>query len=119
MVLSYRDLVVWQKAMALVEWAYRLTATLPKSEEFGLKTQIRRAAISIPSNIAEGHSRGSPREFLHFLHIAMGSLSELETHIELAMRLSYLTGKETQAFNGACIDVCRLLHGLARSVHIR
>ncbi|OGA41446.1 MAG: hypothetical protein A3G24_06235 [Betaproteobacteria bacterium RIFCSPLOWO2_12_FULL_62_13] len=89
---THRDLVAWQEAMKLVETVYRQTASFPKQETFGLTAQMRRAAISVPSNIAEGAARNSPREFYQFSGIAAGSLAELETQVELAIRLNYLPG---------------------------
>jgi four helix bundle protein len=86
MVKSFRDLDVWHLAVELAETVYRVTARFPKAELFGLTSQMRRAAVSIPSNIAEGRSRDSTREFLHFLAISRGSLAEL---VELAIRLDY------------------------------
>ena len=80
---THRDLAAWQEAMRLVETVYRESADFPKQETFGLTSQIRRAAISIPSNLAEGAARNSPREWLQFLGIACGSLAELETQLEL------------------------------------
>jgi four helix bundle protein len=84
---SHRDLLVWQEAMLLVEDVYRFTAVFPAQEQFGLVTQLRRAAVSVPSNIAEGFARATTKELLHFLSIAAGSLSELDTQVELALRL--------------------------------
>lgn len=84
---SFRDLQIWQKGMNIARVAYRLTRSLPKEETFGLISQIRRAAVSIPSNIAEGRSRSSRKDFCQFLHIAMGSLSELETQLILVSEL--------------------------------
>ena len=78
---GFKDLIVWQKAMDLVEETYRVVKCLPKEEQYGLSNQMRRAVVSIPSNIAEGNQRGSIKEYLHFLYIAMGSLGELETQI--------------------------------------
>jgi four helix bundle protein len=94
---SYRRLSVWQKAMSLAEAVYRVTEGLPKSEMFGLTSQMRRAAVSVPSNIAEGKERGSDREFLRFLAISMGSLAELETQYLLSQRLGYLQGADVEA----------------------
>lgn len=87
---THRDLLAWREAMALVEVVYRDTASFPKEEMFGLAAQIRRAAVSVPSNIAEGVARNSPGELVQFLGIACGSLAELETQLELAIRLGYL-----------------------------
>jgi len=89
MVRSFRDLDVWRLAVELAETVYRLTARFPKAELFCLTAQMRRAAVSIPSNIAEGRARNSSREFLHYLSISRGSLAELETQLELAIRLKY------------------------------
>ena len=87
---DYRELIVWQKAMDLVEAIYRTTARFPKEELYGLTSQIRRAAVSIPSNIAEGQARNTTRDFLHFLAIAYGSLKEVETQVLIAERLGYI-----------------------------
>jgi four helix bundle protein len=87
---SFRDLRVWQLSMELVETTYRLTQHFPKHEIYGLTSQIQRAAVSIPSNIAEGHTREHTKEFLHHLSIAQASLAELETQFEIAFRLRYI-----------------------------
>jgi four helix bundle protein len=87
---SFRDLEVWQLGLDLVQTIYRCTADFPTSELYGLTAQMRRAAVSIPSNIAEGQARTSSKEFLHFLSFAVGSLAELETQLELSIRLRYL-----------------------------
>jgi four helix bundle protein len=86
---SHRDLPVWQQAMSLVECVYRLTVAFPDEERFGLTSQLRRAAVSIPSNIAEGAARSSTGELGHYLGIALGSAAELETQLELAKRLGF------------------------------
>jgi four helix bundle protein len=113
---SYRELVVWQKAMVLVEEVYRMTTTFPKAEVFGLSIQLRRAAVSIPSNIAEGQGRRSTREFLSFLSIAYGSLMEVETQVCIATRLTYITDAEREAVMTITAEVGRLLNGLSRSL---
>src|SRR5687767_13986199 len=87
---THRDLLAWQEAMTLVELVYRDTTGLPKEEMFGLKAQIRRVAVSVPSNIAEGAARNSSGELVQFLGIACGSLAELEAQLEIAIRLGYL-----------------------------
>lgn len=86
---NFRELDIWHLGVELAETVYRVTARFPKAELFALSSQMRRAAVSIPSNIAEGRSRDSRREFLHFLSISLGSLAELETQLELAVRLDY------------------------------
>ena len=88
---GYRDLKVWQAAMRLTVEVYRLSEQFPKHETYGLTSQLQRSAVSLPSNIAEGHGRNSPKEFNHFLGIALGSLAELETQLILAQHLNYLT----------------------------
>ena len=93
-VTSYRDLVVWQKSMRLVADVYRLTPTFPDSERFGLTSQLQRAAVSIPSNIAEGQGRLATKEFRQFLGIARGSLKELETQLLISIDLGYAEATE-------------------------
>src|SRR5688572_27058075 len=87
---SYRDLLVWQKAMEIVTETYKLTECFPKSEIFGLASQLKRAIVSVPSNIAEGQGRNSPKEFAYHLSVAYGSLMEAETQIQIAANLSYV-----------------------------
>jgi four helix bundle protein len=113
---SYRDLVVWQKAMCLVEECYRLTDNLPRTELFGLTAQLRRAAISIPSNIAEGQSRHHGKEYVHFLYLASGSLSEVETQMELARRLKYTGEEAARAFFQSSDEIGRMLTGLRKAL---
>lgn len=95
---DYKDLRVWQESMSLVENIYRLVKLLPKEEMYVLSDQMRRAAVSIPSNIAEGQNRNTPKEFVQFLYIALGSASELETQLLISNRLGYLgeISKETE-----------------------
>jgi four helix bundle protein len=92
---KHRDLRVWQAAVELVESIYQVTAAFPREEAFGLTSQMRRAAISVPANIAEGAARSGTKELLHFLSIASGSLSELDTHIEIAVRLKLIKDPTT------------------------
>jgi len=87
---GYRDLLVWQEAMKFAVMVYRVTRRFPREEVYGLTTQVRKAAASVPSNIAEGAARNSHREFYHFLGISAGSLAEVETQLELATRLEYV-----------------------------
>lgn len=113
---EYRELIVWQKAMALARQAYVLTSTLPKSEAYGLLTQIRRAAVSIPSNIAEGHGRLTDSQFRHFLGNSRGSLNELLTQVELAADLGYLDRKSVQELMEQGAEVARLINGLVATL---
>jgi len=105
----HRRMEVWQQAMLLVESIYAATASFPKEEMFGLVSQMRRAAISIPSNIAEGAARSGDKEYLHFLSIARGSLSELDTQLEIARRLGFLA--EGHVLFDLTDRVGRLLNG--------
>jgi four helix bundle protein len=113
---SYRDLVVWQKAKALSVEAYRITETFPKSEIYGLTSQMRRAAVSIVSNIAEGQGRLTKGEFLQFLGTARGSLFELETQLEIAGELRYLNHEVQEKAAKEIAEVRRLLIGLMDSL---
>ena len=88
---SYRDLIAWQKAMDLAQCIYDLTDSFPREEAFGLRPQLRRCSVSIPSNIAEGHARHSTRDFIHFLRVARGSLAEAETQLMLCGRRKYIS----------------------------
>jgi four helix bundle protein len=113
---SYRELIVWQKAMALAQQAYALTRALPKSEAYGLLTQIRRAAVSVPSNIAEGHGRLTDSQFRHFLGNARGSLYEMQTQVELAGRLGLLDEKLVHELMTQGGEVARLINGLVTAL---
>jgi four helix bundle protein len=113
---NFHELIVWQKAMQLAKQAYGLAGILPRKEAFGLIAQIQRAAVSVPSNIAEGHGRLTDLQFRHFLGNARGSLNELQTQIELAEELGYLKGERTQAFLEQAAEVARLLNGLITSL---
>lgn len=113
---SYRDLNVWVKAMDLAESVYTTTRTWPKEELYGLTSQIRRATVSIPSNIAEGHGRVSTKEYLHHLSIARGSLLELETQILLAERLEYSPKQVTHELLARADEISRMLMRLYQSL---
>ena len=116
---DYRELIVWQKAMDLVEMVYRTTNAFPKTELYGLIAQIRRAAISIPSNIAEGQGRTTTRDFLNFLSIANGSLKEVETQVLISERLEYLgKGRQSELIQQTT-EVGRLISGLKNSLKRR
>jgi four helix bundle protein len=112
---SYRDLFAWQRAMDLVELAYRHSRRFPKEEMFALTSQLRRSAVSVPSNIAEGQGRGTNPEFVHFLRIAHGSLRELETQFLIARRLEYMDDEQLVEVLSVAATVGKLLHGLMKS----
>ena len=111
---AHRDLRAWQQAMSLVEAVYALTSTFPPEERFGLTSQLRRAAVSVPSNIAEGFARNGSKELLQFLAIAGASLSELDTLMELAIRLNYTSDNEN--LRKAVDEVSGLVMGLSASI---
>lgn len=115
---SFRDLKVWRQAMALVEEVYRISARFPPAERFGLTSQIRRAAISIPSNIGEGKRRKRQRAFLHHLDIALGSQGELEVQLEIAQRLGFATQQDIAGVASRVAEVGRMLNGLIESLQI-
>ena len=116
---TYGDLIVWRKAIDLVEEVYTATREWPREELYGLTSQIRRAAVSVPANIAEGQGRGSTRDFHHFLAIANGSLIESETHLHIAHRLGYIQRDTLTALLERTAEVSRLLQGLARSLQAK
>ncbi len=113
---DYHDLFAWQHAMNLVESVYRLTREWPKEEAYALTNQIRRAAVSVPSNIAEGQGRNTTKEFVHFLGVANGSLRELETQILIAARLQYTDEPTCAMVMKQATDAGNLLRGLIRSL---
>ena len=119
MLRSYRDLLVWQKAVELAVLIYRLTEGFPTREIYGLASQIRRAGVSVPSNIAEGYGRGSRKEYLQFLSIAQGSLKELETQTILAERLGYATVSQAERILSDSEIVGKMLGGLIRSLRVK
>lgn len=109
---SYRDLVVWQKAIDFVERVYLMSERFPANEQFGLMSQIRRAAVSVPSNIAEGHARQHRAEYLQFLHIALGSLAEVDTQTVLAQKFGYIPQHDLENIILQISELRRMLHGL-------
>jgi len=113
---AHKKLDVWQESVALATMVYQVTDKFPKSESFGLTSQMRRAVVSVPSNIAEGAARTSPKEFAQFLNIAGGSLSELDTQIEIARNLAYITTESKQALDDRISSISRKLAGLIRKV---
>lgn len=111
---TYRDLIAWQKAMALAKQVYHLASGMPEGERFGLTSQMRRAAVSVPSNIAEGYGRGSRTEYARFLRIARGSLMELQTQVLLAEQLTLI--KVSDQCRVLLMETDRVLQGLIRSI---
>ena len=115
---GHKELIVWQKAKHLVVAVYKLTKCFPKTEIYGLASQIQRAAVSVPSNIAEGHALKQTQAYTRHLAIANGSLAELETQLEIANRLGYLSPESRQVIDQAS-EVGRMLWGLRRSLQSR
>lgn len=113
---SYRNLEVWQKAMDLVVDCYQITKKFPKSESYILTSQLQRAVISIPANIAEGRERQHTREFIQHLSIAYGSLAELETHLQIAQRLNYIDIDQLKQILDKSSEIGRMLNGLRKSL---
>ena len=113
---NYKDLVVWQKGITLAKITYRLTATFPRAEQFGLVSQMRRAAVSIPSNIAEGQARHTTGEFIQFISHAEGSTAELETQVILSIELGLAEAKSTKDAFILLDDIRRMLNGLRRKL---
>jgi len=111
----HRRLVLWQKAVELVAAVYVTTGRFPPAERFGLASQMRRAAVSVPSNVAEGAARKGSREFAQFLYTARGSLSELDTQLEIAARLGFVSDEERNVLQVRMDEVSRLLSGLIAS----
>ena len=113
---TFRDLVAWQKSKTLAKDIYLATAAFPKEETYGLMSQMRRAVVSVPSNIAEGKGRGSRKDYCHFILQARGSLFELETQVELAVDLGYLVRERAKPLLNQCDELARILNGLIRSL---
>ncbi len=115
---GFKGLVAWQKAMELVLAVYRVTGAWPREEQYGLTSQVRRAAVAIPSNLAEGHGRSGPREYAHHVSIAFGSRCELETQMLIGEQLGYSSGETTAELMAKIVDVRRLIRGLIRSLRL-
>ena len=116
---SYRDLMVWQRGIALAEACYRLTSGFPRHEIYGLTAQIRRAASSIPANVAEGVGRENTGSFVQHLRISQGSLKELETHLILGQRVGLLEAASLQTLLGDCESLGKMLRALIRSLQAK
>jgi len=117
-VVSYKDLTVWQKSMDLVEEVYEITKRLPKEERYSLISQMQRAAVSIPSNIAEGKMRGTRKDYAHFLRIAFGSGAELETQIELVQRIYDIQGEDVNKAKGLLEEVMKMLNVMIQKLSL-
>ena len=113
---SYKDLIVWQKTMGLVAFVYEITRNFPKEELYGLVSQMRRCAISILSNIAEGRGKQSSKEFVRFLDIAYGSASELETQVLISQRIGYLDQSIVESICSKITEISKMLHSMKVSV---
>ena len=113
---TYRDLLVWQKGIALVTLLYQETKSFPREEVYGLTSQMRRCAVSIPSNIAEGHGRSTRKEYLRYLEVALGSLRELQTQIVIARNLQFLDADAHSKLSNLTLELERMLTSLQRSL---
>jgi four helix bundle protein len=113
---SFRDLIVWQKSMVLVTEIYNQSMSYPKEELYGLTSQIRRSAVSVPSNIAEGYGRKSTGDYTRFLQISVGSLYELDTQLEIAKNLEYLPHEQFCNLSANCNEISKMLNALIKSL---
>lgn len=116
---SYKNLLVWQKSLTMVKLIYELTRSFPQDERFGLVTQMSRAAVSVPSNIAEGHSRHTRGEFIQFISHAEGSLAELETQLLIAIELDFCTQSQSENLLSLVDELQRMLNGLRQNLATR
>ncbi len=116
---SHKDLDVWQKSIALAESCYRQTKNFPRDEVYGMSSQIRRAAVSIAANIAEGYGRDQTGYFIQFLRVALGSARELETHLIIATRVELLSSEEVAPMAKECDDISKMLRSLIRALEAR
>ena len=114
---TYRDLIVWQKSLAFVTDIYEVTMAFPKEELFGLISQVRRSSVSIPSNIAEGYGRRSTGDYMRFLQVAMGSLFELQTQLQIALNLRFLSQQKFEGLYESSREIERMLSGLLRKLN--
>lgn len=115
-VTSYKKLTVWQKSLNMVELVYEYTKAFPDEEKYGLTSQMRRCAVSVPSNIAEGYGRGGSKEFIQFLRVANGSCMELETQAEIARRMEFLSQKDYDRLTSLIEEVLKMLNKLRSSL---
>jgi four helix bundle protein len=113
---THKDLLVWQRSISLVTAIYEVTKSIPKEELYCIVNQIRRAAISIPSNIAEGSARKNTKEFIQFLHVAMGSAAELETQMIISLNLKYIDNQRSNSLQIELNEIIRMISGLIKSL---
>ena len=116
---THKDLIVWKKGIELVKNIYQITNMFPNSEQFGLISQMRRCAVSVPSNIAEGCGRNSDKELIHFLYIALGSSSELETQIIISVELNFLEKEKATACLNLLNEIIKMITSLIKSIRTR
>lgn len=114
---THKDLLVWEKSIDLVEQIYKFTKQFPKEELYGITNQMRRCAVSIPANIAEGSGRKNKAEFIQFLHIALGSASELETHLIISQRIGFLSSNSYDEIMNALNEIIKMICGLINSLN--
>ena len=119
MTINFKELIVWQKAMDLTGEIYQIAKRLPKEETYALSDQMRRAAVSIPSNIAEGHGRNSTKEFIQFLAIARGSVYELETQLLLCVKIKYMTESEVQNATRLLSEITKIINSMITKLKSR
>lgn len=113
---NYKELLIWKKAMIMVKMTYKLMDSMTEAERFGLTQQIKRAAVSVPSNIAEGAARSSDKEFLRFLHFSNGSIAELLTQLELAISLGFLQESEAHPVTNQILELQKMNFGLIKRI---
>ncbi len=114
---SYRDLIVWQKSIDLVTLVYKMTSSFPKEEKYSLTSQLKRSAISVPSNIAEGYGRKYTKEYSRFLQIARGSLYELQTQLEISKNVGFVNSIELKPIESLCLEIEKMLNSLISKIN--
>ncbi len=113
---GFKDLIVWQRSLALAVEIYKVTKEFPREETYGLTSQIRRAAVSIPSNVAEGHARNTKLQFANFIGIALGSAAELETQLTISLQINHIKQSDYDKLIGELTEITRMLYGLLNRV---
>lgn len=113
---NFRELKIWQRGVELSVMIYEISNNFPEEERYGLSNQLRRASVSVPSNIAEGSSRNSPKEFIHYLSIASGSCAEVETQLEISKRLGFVTDQELEKPLNEVLEIQKMIHSFSASI---